>query len=571
MINIFFPKFYETKNFSAAMKEFGLSMSEQYAASITVGVFPLPMGAFPRFWNPDDAAWLENKLEEKLSPWSQNIFKSSYKQFKVQFENEFQFKILDIKTFEEGLNRWVKQEGGQAKKAAQLIKEAFIDDKETLILTNLKLKTLPSEIGLLVNLKELYLNGNCISSLNEVEPLFYLWHLVLWDNPNLKEIPASFEEFPYLDIFAAGNKYLRLETRENVSFDVLYEGEIKGPKRGQKKAVRIIKTSFPFLLRQERIIHENSGKFIRECEMVADRILVSLPEGMDRELFIHNLSEPDIKLELVPRTDTLYRLKFDSVFDSIDRFDNVIKKIKLMMPQVRAQPDYARGPSIPWRFNKNPNQKKIAQISAPKKTHGPLISFENCLEKKNNTLCESEEKDIKRVDPDLKTLTEINPFNENKVLECPIERETEGPQPGLKTLVRAESDHIESTIPSPMNNHEEALSLLKEKYPKLQNETLNVLLKKRIDNANFEEMNYLNECALSLPEQELLICQTQEQARNGVKNCSIKIGLLTTTLEPTFLRRFPIATQRSQKERLLKYARRDQAACELFLKSKAHL
>ena len=131
----------------------------------------------------------------------------AFDQFEIRFNGTNQFEIIDLerKRFEEGLDAWVKQEKGLAQLAAERIKQAFYQDSFDLDLSSLRLTSLPSEIGQLSHLIELYVESNFLTSLPDtIGSLCNLGVMVLFDNrfeylpdaignlSNLKRINVSY-------------------------------------------------------------------------------------------------------------------------------------------------------------------------------------------------------------------------------------------------------------------------------------------------------------------------------------------------------------------------------------------
>ena len=74
---------------------------------------------------------------EKVANITASLKKKGYSEFTVRFDLEGKIEIIDSGAFEEGLARWVSQEGGRAAEAASKIRFAFYGNQLSLYLINL--------------------------------------------------------------------------------------------------------------------------------------------------------------------------------------------------------------------------------------------------------------------------------------------------------------------------------------------------------------------------------------------------------------------------------------------------
>src|SRR3990167_4313600 len=85
--------------------------------------------------------------------------------------------------------------------------------------------------------------------------------------------------------------------------------EVNGPEPGQKIWLRILKTHFKYpFLRTEEVIDTGKNSVMMREEMVADHLLVTLPEGTDPEAFLKNFGPQGISIVRVTPDAPLYRL-----------------------------------------------------------------------------------------------------------------------------------------------------------------------------------------------------------------------------------------------------------------------
>ncbi len=119
-------------------------------------------------------------------------FLKEYPHFRLEYISNNEIACTNIaKIFEDELKVWVKQEKGNAKEAAEKMKQAFYRGEKKLSLSGLGLKTIPSAINYLENLTELYLDNNKFS--NIPEPIFSLTNLTRLNLSNnlLAKIPSA--------------------------------------------------------------------------------------------------------------------------------------------------------------------------------------------------------------------------------------------------------------------------------------------------------------------------------------------------------------------------------------------
>eukprot|EP01038_Epipyxis_sp_PR26KG_P004653 gene4653-6537_t len=145
---------------------------------------------------------------------------------------------------------------------------------------------------------------------------------------------------------------------------IINQDEIFGPTKDQKTIVNIIKTDFHYpLIRQEQIIDASTRETIKWREMVADHILINLPEGVSLESFHEKLQEigfadVEIRLQAVPYSNPLHRLYFNG--NSCDTLPNMIKIISELFPGSEPEPDFV-DLGVSLRF---PNNEKASSSEA---------------------------------------------------------------------------------------------------------------------------------------------------------------------------------------------------------------
>ena len=117
--------------------------------------------------------------------------------------------------FINGLERWEQEasQGEKRREAKDRIIQAYDNDSTELTLSVLKLKTLPSEIGKLVQLQEIHLSINELTTLpSEIGDLTKLKKIYLFDN-KLRVLPAEIGNLTQLHILRLDhNKLINLPT-----------------------------------------------------------------------------------------------------------------------------------------------------------------------------------------------------------------------------------------------------------------------------------------------------------------------------------------------------------------------
>ena len=128
------------------------------------------------------------------------------------------------------------------------------------------------------------------------------------------------------------------ELREFPGAVVLEVSEQEGAEPGQNTHLRILKTHFKYpFIRTEELIDTEHNAVVKRSEMVADHLLVTLPEGEDPNLFLKKLDIQDAALTKVSENYPLYRLHLAS--SSLKALPESIEKIKAMTGIV-AEPDF---------------------------------------------------------------------------------------------------------------------------------------------------------------------------------------------------------------------------------------
>lgn len=169
----------------------------------------------------------ENKLRElRLT-----LLSLGYSQFKIFFNKHGNLEIIDCISFDEGLEQWQREEGRNAAKAVAKIKDAFYLSFLNLSLADLSLRTLPSQIGCMLNIDYLkltnnqlttipdwignlnlqlcYLNNNSLTSISpQIGGLQNLWLIDLSNNPNLTELPIALGQCRSLASLRVGNTHI---------------------------------------------------------------------------------------------------------------------------------------------------------------------------------------------------------------------------------------------------------------------------------------------------------------------------------------------------------------------------
>lgn len=86
---------------------------------------------------------------------------------------------------------------------------------------------------------------------------------------------------------APGDHLSEEEISEFPGAIIVESSEIEGPQPGQKMRLRLLKTHFKYpMIRTEEIIDSKTGRLVMRAEMVADHLLVTLPQGTDPQEFL---------------------------------------------------------------------------------------------------------------------------------------------------------------------------------------------------------------------------------------------------------------------------------------------
>ena len=90
---------------------------------------------------------------------------------------------------------------------------------------------------------------------------------------------------------------------------VVEAAEIEGPEPGQKTRLRILKTHFkdPFI-RTEEVVDSTTGAVEAREEMVANHLLVTLPEGEDPKMFLQNFGPHANAITKISEESPIYQL-----------------------------------------------------------------------------------------------------------------------------------------------------------------------------------------------------------------------------------------------------------------------